>query len=147
MKQEKAYLRAFDEYADALYRHCYFRVSDPERAKDIVSDAFTKTWDYLVKGNTIDNFKPLLYRTLNHLIIDEYRKKKTESLDSILDEENVPEGVFEELVEGGCIVPRPVDDQGLAHHKPFRQKSPVSAVQAVVAVVAHHEVMAVLHGI
>jgi RNA polymerase sigma-70 factor (ECF subfamily) len=100
MKQEKAYLDAFDEHADALYRHCYFRVSDPERARDIVSDTFTKTWDYLVKGNTVDKFKPFLYRTLNHLIIDEYRRKKSESLDSILDESEVPEGAFDELVEG-----------------------------------------------
>ncbi len=100
MKHEKAYLEAFDKYADALYRHCYFRVSDPERAKDIVSDVFTKTWDYLVKGNTVENYKPFLYRTLNHLIIDEYRKKKTESLDALLDESEVPEGAFAELVEG-----------------------------------------------
>ena len=100
MKQEQAYLEAFDEYADALYRHCFFRVSDPERAKDIVSDTFTKTWDYLVKGNTIEKYKPFLYRTLNHLIIDEYRKKKTDSLDALLDESDVPEGAFEELVSG-----------------------------------------------
>jgi RNA polymerase sigma-70 factor (ECF subfamily) len=100
MTQEKAYLEAFDRYADALYRHCYFRVSDPERARDIVSDTFTRTWDYLVKGNTIDSFRPFLYRTLNHLIIDEYRKKRTESLDNLLDEQEVPEGAFDELVEG-----------------------------------------------
>jgi RNA polymerase sigma-70 factor (ECF subfamily) len=100
MKQEKAYLEAFEMYANALYRHCYFRVSDPERARDIVSDTFMRTWDYLVKGKTINNFKPFLYRTLNHLIIDEYRKKKTESLDSLLGEYDVPEGSFDELVEG-----------------------------------------------
>jgi len=100
MKQEKAYLKAFDDYADALYRHCYFRVSDPERARDIVSDTFTRTWDYLVKGNTIENFRPFLYRTLNHLIIDEYRKKKSESLDAILDESDVPDGAFDELIDG-----------------------------------------------
>lgn len=101
MKQEQAYLEAFELYADALYRHCYFRVSDKERAQDIVSDTFMKTWDYLVKGNTVDNFRPFLYRTLNHLIIDEYRKKKTESLDTLLGEREVPEGSFEELVVGG----------------------------------------------
>lgn len=101
MKQEKAYLEAFEQYAGVLYRHSYFRVSDPERARDLVSDTFTRTWDYLVKGNTIDDFKPFLYRTLNHLIIDEYRKKKTESLDVLLGEKDIPEGAFEELIEGG----------------------------------------------
>lgn len=100
MKQEPAFLEAFDTYADALYKHCYFRVSDAEKARDIVADTFTRTWDYLVKGNTVDSFKPFLYRTLNRLIIDEYRKKKSESLDALLDDKEVPEGVFNELVDG-----------------------------------------------
>lgn len=100
MKQEQQFLEAFDQYADALYRHSCFRISDRERARDLVSDAFTRTWDYLVKGKTIDNFKPFLYRTLNHLIIDEYRKKKSESLDALLTDREVPEGAFEELVDG-----------------------------------------------
>ncbi len=100
MNQEQAFLEAFDKYADALYRHSYFRVSDKERAKDLVSEAFTRTWDYLRKGNIVDDFRPFLYRTLNRLIIDEYRKRRTESLDALLDESEVPEGVFEELVEG-----------------------------------------------
>jgi RNA polymerase sigma-70 factor (ECF subfamily) len=44
--------------------------------------------------------RPFLYRTLNHLIIDEYRKRSVESLDALLDEQEVPEGAFEELVTG-----------------------------------------------
>lgn len=99
--RERAFLDAFDAYADALYRHCFFRISDRERAKDLVSEAFTRTWEYLVKGNTVGDYKSFLYRTLNHLIIDEYRKKKTESLDNLLDEHHVPESAFDELVGGG----------------------------------------------
>jgi RNA polymerase sigma-70 factor (ECF subfamily) len=100
MNQEKAFLEAFDAYADALYRHGYFRVSDAERAQDLVADTYTRAWDYLVKGNTIQEWRPFLYRTLNRLIIDEYRKKKSESLDALLDDQDVPEGAFEELVHG-----------------------------------------------
>jgi RNA polymerase sigma-70 factor (ECF subfamily) len=55
----------------------------------------------MAKGRTVDEFRPFLYRTLNRLIIDDYRKKKTESLDAILDEQDVPESAFEELVDGG----------------------------------------------
>lgn len=100
MSQEKLFLEAFDQFADALYRHCYFRISDKERAKDLVSETFTRTWDYVVKGNTVNEFKPFLYRTLNHLIIDEYRKKRVESLDALLEDAAVPESAFHELVEG-----------------------------------------------
>ena len=97
MDQQSEYLAAFDEYSDALFRHAFFRVRNKEIALDLTQDAFTKTWDYLVKGNQIDQFKPFLYRTLNNLIIDEYRRKSTESLDEILGEDEVNEGVFEEL--------------------------------------------------
>ncbi len=101
MNQEQAFLQAFEKHAGALFRHCYYRVSDRERAVEIVQEAFTRTWDYIVKGNEVEEFKPFLYRTLNHLIIDEYRRKKPESLDALLDEADVPEGSFEELRTGG----------------------------------------------
>lgn len=101
MNQEQAFLQAFDEHAGALFRHCFFRISDRERAVEIVQDAFTRTWDYIVKGNEVEEFKPFLFRTLNHLIIDEYRTKKVESLDALLDDADVPEGSFEELRTGG----------------------------------------------
>lgn len=75
------FLRAYDEHSDALFRHCYFKVHDRERAKDILQDTFTKTWGYMASGKEINNLKAFLYRTLNNLIIDEYRKKKEVSLD------------------------------------------------------------------
>lgn len=99
--QEKEFLDAFERYSDDLFRHCYFRVSDRERALDLVQDTFTKVWDYIVAGGEIDQFRPFLYRTLNNLIIDEYRKKKSSSLDALLEEETVSEGNFPELRTGG----------------------------------------------
>jgi RNA polymerase sigma-70 factor (ECF subfamily) len=98
---ETAFLAAFDAYADALYRHAFFRVSDRELAQDLVSDTFTKTWDFLVSGGNIRQFRPFLYQTLNRKIIDEYRKKKPISLDALLDADDaVPEQAFPELVAG-----------------------------------------------
>lgn len=98
---ESAFLRAFDEYADALYRHAFFRVSDEHTAQDLVSDTFAKTWDFVASGGEVRQFRPFLYQTLNRRIIDEYRKKKPSSLDALLDAEDaVPEQAFEELVEG-----------------------------------------------
>lgn len=76
MNLEAEFLKAFEEFSDALYRHCYFRVFDRERAKDFVQEAFTKTWDYLARGGEIKQFRPFLYRTAQNLIIDEARKKK-----------------------------------------------------------------------
>jgi len=100
MDQQEQFLEAFDKHADALFRHAYFRVRNREIALDLSQDTFTKTWDYLVKGNTVEQFKPFLYRTLNNLIIDEYRRKSSESLDEMFDDD-INEGMFEELRTGG----------------------------------------------
>lgn len=40
--KEGEFMKAHDAYADALFRHCYFRLYDRERAKDLVQDAFMK---------------------------------------------------------------------------------------------------------
>jgi len=97
MTQEQAFTVAFDEFGDALFRHCFFRVSDRERAKEIVQDTFMKTWDYVAKGGEVKQYKAFLYRVANNLIIDEYRKKKSESLDALLEQDGVQEGTFDEL--------------------------------------------------
>ncbi len=97
MTVEDAFNKAYDDYADALFRHCMFRLSHRERALELVQEAFMKTWDTAQKGERIKNWRALLYRYLNNLIIDEYRKKKQESLDSILDKEGVSEANFADL--------------------------------------------------
>lgn len=96
---EDRFLEAFDMYNDALFRHASLRVSNRERAVDIVHDTFTKAWSYIRSGYEIQSFRPFLYKILNNLIIDEYRKKKEVSLDNILDAEGADEGMFSELTD------------------------------------------------
>ncbi len=97
--QEERFLEAFDEYSDALFRHATIRVSDRERAIDIVHDTYAKVWSYVRSGHSIEQFRPFLYKVLNNLIIDEYRKIKESSLDAILDKDGIDEGTFDELSE------------------------------------------------
>ncbi len=94
---EERFLKAFEEYSDALFRHAFLRISDRERAIDIVHDAFTKVWSYVRSGHEIESFRPFLYKVLNNLIIDEYRKNKEASLDALLEKEGVDEGSFDDL--------------------------------------------------
>ena len=44
-----------------------------------------KAWRYLVKGGKVEIMKAFLYHILNNLIIDEYRKHKTSSLDLLIE--------------------------------------------------------------
>lgn len=77
----QAFLAAYDQHADAIFKHCYFRLFNRERAKEIMQDTFLRTWEQMNKGVEIKNIKAFLYRIATNLIIDDTRKKKTNSLD------------------------------------------------------------------
>jgi len=97
--QEEQFLEAFHEYNDALFRHAYLRLSDRERAIDAVHDTYTKVWSYVRSGHEIATYRPFLYKVLNNLIIDEYRRQREQSLDALLEQEGIDEGSFSELNE------------------------------------------------
>lgn len=83
---EQEFMRWYDDLSDALFRHSYFRVFERERAKDLVQETFTRTWDYLSRGKQIENMRAFLYRVLNNLIIDESRKHRPFSLDALAEQ-------------------------------------------------------------
>jgi RNA polymerase sigma-70 factor (ECF subfamily) len=76
---------AHHDYAKGLNAHAFFKVHNHATGEDLVQDTFIKTWSYLVKGGKIETMKAFLYHILNNLIVDEYRKKKTTSLDVLLE--------------------------------------------------------------
>ena len=80
---EDKFIKAYNEFSDAIFRHCCFRVYNRDSAKDITQETFTKTWQYLVDGGEIENIKAFLYKTANNLIIDLFRKKKAVSLETM----------------------------------------------------------------
>ncbi len=82
--KENVFLKVYEDLADPVFRHCYFRVSDREKAKDLLQETFKRFWEYLEKNEKIENNKAFLFRIANNLIIDSYRKKKEESLDALM---------------------------------------------------------------
>lgn len=100
---EKAFLAAFDEFSDALFRHCLLRVRDRELAKDIVQDTFTKTWTYISDGKQVDHIRAFLYRVANNLIVDASRRKRTTSLDVMMDEDGFE--VVDEAMKDPADIP------------------------------------------
>lgn len=76
---------AHHDFAKGLNAHAFFKIHNHAMGEDLVQDTFMKTWKYLVKGGKIDVMKAFLYHVLNNLIVDEYRKKKTSSLDVLLE--------------------------------------------------------------
>lgn len=83
--QDVALTTAHRDYGKGLNAHAFFKTQNREMGEDLVQETFMKTWKYLVKGGKIEIMKAFLYHVLNHLIVDEYRKRKTMSLDVLLE--------------------------------------------------------------
>jgi len=73
---EEQFIDLYREYAPKLFKYCYFRVHSKEDAEDLAAKVFTKTWDYLVAGNQIDNMRAFMYRSAHNLIVDFYKTSK-----------------------------------------------------------------------
>jgi len=76
---------AHHDYAKGMNLYSFFKVHNHGVSEELVQDTFMKTWKYLVKGGKIEFMRAFLYHVLNELIIDEYRKHKTISLDVLIE--------------------------------------------------------------
>jgi|SRR3990172_2274282 len=85
-KIKAEFLKVYDQYADVIFRYCYFQISDREKAKDLTQDVFIKTWEYMTSGKKVEYMKAFLYRIAANTVIDDRRKKKTLSLDKMAEE-------------------------------------------------------------
>lgn len=83
---EKEFGEVYERYSDELFRHSSLRLSDRERAKELTQEAFLRAWEYITRGEVVREMRPFLYRTLRNLIIDEYRRSKSLSLESLVNE-------------------------------------------------------------
>lgn len=89
MKEEitNTFQKIYEEESDAIFRFCLTRVSDREQALDITQDVFMRLWKNLQEDkNSIHNYRAFLFTIARNLIIDWYRKKKSISLDKIIDD-------------------------------------------------------------
>jgi RNA polymerase sigma-70 factor (ECF subfamily) len=94
---EREFVAAYDAYSEAIFRFCYFKTSDRELSKDLMQQAFAKTWEHMRPHSLTDsamstnavpivNIRAFLYKIANNLIIDWYRKRKEQSLDTMTED-------------------------------------------------------------
>lgn len=101
MDNEKLYNdfeKAYEDLSEPIWRHCYFRIHNRERAQEIAQDVFMKTWDYVREGKQIENLRAFLYKVAHNLIVNEItRKKQALSLDMLYEDRGFdPAGSDEE---------------------------------------------------
>jgi len=85
---EEMFRQAFERHSDELFRHAALRLSDRDRALEITQECFLRAWKYVGRGEEIREMRLFLFRTLRNLIIDEYRKTKSFSLDKMVEDED-----------------------------------------------------------
>ena len=88
--------KIYEEQSDQIFRFCLIRVSNREQAMDITQETFLRLWNTLLEGEKIENDRAFLFTVVRRLIIDWYRKKKSISLDNMVDDENIPYDVPDE---------------------------------------------------
>lgn len=82
---EDIFLEWYGAHNDGIFRFCLLKTSNRNVALDITQETFTKVWEYISAGNEIKEPKAFLYRIATNMIIDYYRKKKSDSLDTMLE--------------------------------------------------------------
>src|SRR6185436_2214833 len=88
--QEQQFTQAYNQYFPALFRYCYYQVFDKEKTKDIVQETYCKVWKYILGGNEILNMKSFLYKIARNIVIDQSKKKKSLSLDYMMEKGFTP---------------------------------------------------------
>ncbi len=84
-KNRQQLASGYELYRAKLNLYANSRLSSKEAGEDLVQDAFKKAWLYLYKGGKIELMEAFLYHILRGLIIDVYRKRKSTSLDVLLE--------------------------------------------------------------
>jgi len=106
----RAFEGYYDEYADAIFRHCLFRTSDRERARELTQETFMRTWEYVARGNEIHNARAFLYKVASNLVTNEVaRRRKHISLEVLRETYgfDVPDPVDSipgAAVDGGLLI-------------------------------------------
>lgn len=91
-RDAEAYAELYDRYVTGVFRFVSFKVNSAEEAEDITSEAFLRTWHYLLERRDVVNFTGLVYRIARNLVIDHYRSRKQNiSFDEAIETED--EGV------------------------------------------------------
>lgn len=87
-EMQELFKEVYDKESDAIFRFCLMRVSDRDQALDITQEVFMRLWNNLTESKKISNHKAFIFTIARNLIIDWYRKKKSISLDRMIDSED-----------------------------------------------------------
>lgn len=68
------------EQYDKIYRYCYFKLRNRERAEDVTQETFLRYLEHYSFTDTV-SVQKCLYTIARNLCVDEYRRKPTDALE------------------------------------------------------------------
>lgn len=81
----QAFDKLYDDFAEMVFRYFSMRLSDRERALDLMQETFVRVWNaYYRQGKEVAYEKALVFRVAHNLLVNAYeRDKKDISLDAM----------------------------------------------------------------
>jgi RNA polymerase sigma-70 factor (ECF subfamily) len=82
--KHESFAKLYGAHSDEIFRFALYKLSDREKAKDVVQDTFVRAWTYIQDdGFVLDNSRAFLFKIARNLVIDSYRKVKHMSIDAL----------------------------------------------------------------
>jgi RNA polymerase sigma-70 factor (ECF subfamily) len=80
MADPQAFAPLYRTYVDPVYRYCYRRVSDPDRAADLTATIFTRALEALPRFKASDpgggTFRAWLFTIAHNAVVDSHRQHR-----------------------------------------------------------------------
>jgi len=84
MNYKKTFIELYNQYSDDLFRFCFARLRDRDKALDATQEVFYKIWNESVKNpgklQEIQYFRAFMFRIARNTVIDMTRKKTSTPL-------------------------------------------------------------------
>ena len=90
----KEFAGIYNRESDSVFRFCLMRTSDRDMALDFTQDTFMRFWNSISSGKKINNPRTFLFTIARNIIIDWYRKKKSLSLETLMEGVGSDKSVF-----------------------------------------------------
>ena len=90
IKDQAAFIQAYEAHQADIYRFIYFKVNSEAEAQDLTSTVFLKVWSVVQAGKLkgYNTLKSLLYTVARNTVIDFYRQNNTANTNRVsLDDE------------------------------------------------------------
>ena len=76
----RAFKTLYLRYYESLYRFILLRLGSAETSRDFVQDVFTRLWKNRRGLKSGKSLRAYLFRIANNLVIDHFRRQKTQHL-------------------------------------------------------------------